>query len=122
MVERKHQHILNVGRALKHQSSLPLGHWGSGIKHATLLINLSPSPLIQNKTTHEMLYKVQPSDKSFRVFSSLAYACTINRTTTKFDPRGRQCIYLGNSSVTKGYILLDIHKQNIFLFLEMYSL
>lgn len=42
-------------------------------------------------------------------------ACTIDHGKSKFDPRGKQCIYLGNYSVTKGSVLLDISSQNLFI-------
>lgn len=42
-------------------------------------------------------------------------ACTIDHGKSKFDPRGKQCIYLGNYSVTKGSVLLDISSQNLFV-------
>lgn len=61
VVERKHQHLLNIGSALKIQSSLPLSYWGYCIKHAATLINLTPTPLLSNKAPFEILYSKLPS-------------------------------------------------------------
>jgi hypothetical protein len=49
-VERKHQHILNVGRALLYQSKLPHSVWSYAIHHVVFLINRVPTPLLQNQS------------------------------------------------------------------------
>ena len=58
VVERKHQHILNVIRSLISQSKIPKVFWNYAISHFVYLINRLPCHIIQNKSPYEMLYKL----------------------------------------------------------------
>jgi len=53
-VERKHQHILNVAKALLFQSKLPKQFWYYAI---------SPTPLLGHKTPYQLLYDSLPDLK-----------------------------------------------------------
>jgi hypothetical protein len=114
-VERKHQHILNVGRALLFQSKLPKHFWSYALLHATFLINRVSTPLLQNKSPYQVLHNHVPDLSQFKVFGSLCFASTLSCHRSKLDPRARKSIFLGFTPGMKGYVLYDLHFKNIFV-------
>ena len=58
-VERKHQHILNITRALIFQSHLPKYFWSYDVVHAVFIMNRVPSLVLQNQSPYFLLHKMQ---------------------------------------------------------------
>ena len=67
VVERKHQHLLNVARALLFLSNVPLVYWSDCVLTAVFLINHTPSLLLNKLYPYEVLRKKTP-DYHFCVF------------------------------------------------------
>ena len=67
-MERKHQHLLTVARALFFQSKVPLKFWGECVLTATHIINRLPSSTLNNKSPYEILHNEVLDYINFKVF------------------------------------------------------
>ncbi|GAB2267394.1 hypothetical protein Dimus_038666 [Dionaea muscipula] len=112
VVERKHRHLLNVTRALQFQAQLPLHFWGESLKTACYLINRLPSPLLQYKSPHTLLFGHDPDYTTLKVYGCLCFATNLH-PSSKLDQRARQCVFLGYPSGQKGYLVYDLQTRQI---------
>lgn len=114
-VERKHQHILGIARALMMQSFLPKFLWSYAIIHAVFLINRMPSKVLSDCSPFQLLHSVLPDLTGLRIFGCLRYANSITAGTSKFDMRARKCAFLGFKPHMKGAVLFDVIKKQVLV-------
>lgn len=114
-VERKHQHVLNVGISLLFQSKFPKHYWSYVVLQATYINNRIPSHVLQNQSPYFHRFNALPNLNDIKIFGCLYYASTIQNYRTKHDLRARKSIYLGHKHGVKGAVLLDHNTKTIFI-------
>lgn len=114
VVERKNIHILNIARALRFQSRMPIKYWCICNQTAIYLMNRLNSAVIEGRSPYELLYKKKPSLTHLRVIGCLCYATNVLKGD-KFEERARAAVLMGYSETQKSYILLDLHTHQLFV-------
>ncbi|XP_019163539.1 PREDICTED: uncharacterized protein LOC109159886 [Ipomoea nil] len=112
IVERKHQHILSVARALRFQANFPLEFWGHCVVHATYLINRLPSAVLEWSTPYHRLHGKDPDLSNLRVLGCLCYAANVSPSRHKMDARSKKCVLIGMPAGVKGYLLYDLINES----------
>ncbi|KAL4362743.1 hypothetical protein GQ457_04G027460 [Hibiscus cannabinus] len=115
IVERKHQHLLAVARALRIQANLPLPFWIDCVLHSVFLINATPTPVLDNKTPYEVFFQQQPKFDCLKTFGCLAYASHLPKAPTKMHPKAVRCIFIGFPKHMKGYRLFALDTKTVFV-------
>lgn len=114
-VERKHRQILEVARALKFQSGLPIAYWGECVLTAVYIINRIPTIALQNKIPYEVLLESPVDYEEIKVFGCLAFSANTATKGDKFQPRGIPCVFLGYPPLKKGFRLLSLITNEMFV-------
>lgn len=114
-VERKHQHILGIAKALMMQSSVPKYLWSYAVQHAVFLINRMPSHVLNDFSPFQLLHGSLPDIEGIRIFGCLCYASSNLVGRTKFDERARKCVFLGFKLHMKGAMVYEILYKQILV-------
>jgi len=115
LAERKHRHIVEVGLSLLAHASMPLKFWDEAFATVVFLINRLPSHVIHNETSHDRLLG-QPPDYSFlRTFGCACWPNLRPYNERKLAFRSKQCVFLGYSSLHKGFKCLEPSVGRVYI-------
>jgi len=107
VTERRHRHLVETGLTLLHDASLSLSYWPHAFQTAAYLINRQPTPLLQNKSPFEVLFRQQPNYLKLRKFGCLCYPLTKPYNTYKLQPKSTPYVFIGYSPTHNAYRCID---------------
>jgi histone deacetylase 1/2 len=113
--ERHHRHLVETGLTLLHDASLPLSYWPHAFSIAAYLINRQPTPLLQNKTPFETLFRQPPNYLKLKKFGCRCFPLTKPYNTNKLQPKATTCLFLGYSTTQNAYKCLDLSTNKLYL-------
>ena len=107
LVERKHRHLIETTITLLSQASMSTSFWSYALLTATFLINLLPTFVLNFVSPWSKLYSASPDLSQLKVFGCACYPHLRPYSSHKLDHRTKECIFIGYSTSSKGYLCLD---------------
>ena len=101
-VERKLHHILDIVCALLLSAKVSGPFWGEVALHVVHVIDRILSPVIQNQTPYERLFRSPPDYHYLHSFGSACFVLLQPHEHNKLKPRSRLCCFLGYGETHKG--------------------
>lgn len=94
---------------------MPLKFWDEAFITATYLINHLPSKVIDGHTPLELLFNQKPDYTSLRSFGCACWPKLRPYNSKKLQFRSKQCVFLGYSSLQKGFKCLDVKEGRVYI-------
>lgn len=101
--ERKNRTIMEMARCMLFEKNLPKKFWAEAANTSVYLLNRLPTKALKGKTPYEAWHGNKPSVQHLKIFGSICYVFVPEIKRDKLDQKADVCIFLGYSSVTKGY-------------------
>lgn len=114
-IEWLHKQILKVGLSLLSHAHLPEQFWEDSFVTTVYWINWHLTPVLQNKSSYEIVYHSKPNYRFLKVFGCVCwpYLCPFNKY--KIDFRLKTCIFIGYGPNRHGYKCLDLTSGKIYV-------
>jgi len=101
--------------SLLHQALLPRHLWLEAFSTVVFLINRLPIPVLSGRSLYEALFGIRPDYSFLRTFSCYCYPFLGDYGQDKLTPKTRHCVFIGYSTIHKGYRCLDSSSGRIFI-------
>lgn len=113
-VERRHRRLIDTTVTLLRHSGLPNEFWDFGVLTASYLYNRNSTPILNNKSPMEVLFKKLPEYKQFKFFGCVCYPCLRPYRNNKLNSKSVRCIFVGYSMSQNSYLCLEPESRRIY--------
>lgn len=111
--ERMNRTLQEMARCMILESNLPKSVWAEAISTAAYIRNRCPTVAVPNCTPFEAFTERKPTMNHFKIFGCRAVSLIKGKNLSKFQPRGKELIFVGYCEEQKAYRLLDIRSKTV---------
>jgi transposase InsO family protein len=115
VAERKHRHIVDMALTLISHSSIPFKYWTYAFSTAIFLINRLPSLSRGSISPWQTLFGQSLNFSFFKSFGCACFPLLRPYSKNKLNLRSKECVFLGYTSSSKGYLCLDPITSQIYV-------
>jgi histone deacetylase 1/2 len=115
VVEHRHKQIVEVGLSLLSHSKLPQQFWEDAFLTATYIINRLPTPILNQKSPYEIVYRHTPDYHFLKVFGCACWPYLQPYKKHKIDFISKKYIFISYSLDHHGYKCLDLAMGKVYV-------
>ncbi|XP_058722251.1 uncharacterized protein LOC131594177 [Vicia villosa] len=113
--ERKNQTVMEMAKSMLLEKGLPKTFWPEAVNTAVYLMNRCPTKAVWEKTPFEAWSGRTPSVNHLKIFECVCYAQIPKQKRTKLEETSERCVFIGYSSMSKGYRLYNLKTNNVII-------
>ena len=115
IVERQNRTLIEMTRCLMKAKEVPNQFWGEAVRHATYIINRTPTRALVGVTPYKKFYGQKPNLEGLKVFGCVAYERIVSKHLKKLDDRSRPLVYVGKEPGSGGVRLFNPQENKIII-------
>ncbi|KAJ9542758.1 hypothetical protein OSB04_029264 [Centaurea solstitialis] len=115
IVKRRNRTLIEMTRCLMKAKEVPNQFWGEATRHATYIINRTPTRALVGVTPYEKFYGQKPNLEGLKVFGCVAYERIVSKHLKKLDDRSRPLVYFGKEPGSGGVRLFNPEENKIII-------
>ena len=104
-----------MGLTMFFNAKLPFSLWVDAFLTVVYLINRLPSKVLKMESPFFMLFKQYPEYRSLRIFGCQCFPYLKDYGKNKFSPKTYSCVFIGYSSLHKGYRYLHLSPKRVYI-------